>query len=92
MSRGPGRIERAVEAILIAEPDNAFTVEELCRRIYPPVGDAKRLRLAKKHRVAVLRAARHLAKRRDTLQFAHCEGTGVEIAVRTLRRHGRGDQ
>ena len=60
MSRGPGRIERAIAAILDAEPDNAFTTEDLCERVYPGVN-----RVEKKHRVAVLRAANKLIKRRD---------------------------
>jgi len=34
MSGGPGRIERAIEALFDADRDNAFTVEELCERIY----------------------------------------------------------
>ena len=34
MSRGPGRIERAIAHILDSEADNAFTTEDLCERIY----------------------------------------------------------
>ena len=62
MSRGPGRVERAIEAILTWEADNAFSVADLCKRIYPRIK-----RIDKKHRVSVLRAARKLAQRRDTL-------------------------
>lgn len=62
MSRGPGRIERAIAAILDTEPDNAFTTEDLCDRIYSGIN-----RTEKKHRVAVLRAAANLMKRRDTV-------------------------
>jgi len=45
MSRGPGRIERAIAAILDAESDNAFTTEDLCERVYRGVN-----RVEKKHR------------------------------------------
>jgi hypothetical protein len=48
MSRGPGRIERAIAAVL--DEADAFTIEDLCQRIY---GGTE-----KKHRVAVLRATR----------------------------------
>jgi hypothetical protein len=61
MSRGPGHVERAVSAILDAKPNAAFTTEELCRIVYPHAQ-----RIAKKHRVAVLRAVSRLANR-DTL-------------------------
>jgi hypothetical protein len=30
MSRGPGRIERAIRALIDAHPDEAFTVDNLC--------------------------------------------------------------
>jgi hypothetical protein len=61
MSRGPGRIERGIVAMLDAEPDNAFTVEDFCQRIYGIDNVGKR------HRVAVLRALAKLQKQRDTL-------------------------
>ena len=57
MSKGPGRIERAIEAIFAAEPDNAFTTDDLCDRAYP--GE----RIERKHRVAVLRAAAKVCAR-----------------------------
>lgn len=71
MSRGPGRIERAIADILDAEPDNAFTVEDLCRRVYGIE------RVEKKHRVAVLRAAATLGKRRDTLCWTQSDPPGA---------------
>ena len=57
MSRGPGRIERAIQTAFTAEPDNAFTTEELCLRVY------RVNQPSKKHRVAVLLAAHTLAGR-----------------------------
>ena len=65
MSRGPGRLERAIAHVFNSEPDNAFTTEDLCRRVYQVE------QVEKKHRVAVLRAARNLLRRRDALsEFA----------------------
>jgi hypothetical protein len=71
MSRGPGKVERAIAAALDAEPDNAFTVEDLCDRVYLGVN-----RIEKKHRVAILRAAANLMKRRDTLDRMQSDGLG----------------
>jgi hypothetical protein len=34
MSRGPGRVVRAIEGVFAAESDNAFTTAELCERVY----------------------------------------------------------
>jgi hypothetical protein len=56
MSRGPGRIQRAVIALIESDPDGVWTTAEICRRVYP---DARGV--AKKHRVAVLCALRRVA-------------------------------
>ena len=70
MGSGPGRIERAIEAALAAEPDNAFNTEDLCDRAYPGVN-----RVNKKHRVAVLRALKRvLARRGPTLKHGVAKG------------------
>jgi hypothetical protein len=71
MSRGPGRIERAIAALLDGEADNAFTTEDLCERVYSGVN-----RVEKKHRVAVLRAANGLVKRRDNTGCMRSENLG----------------
>jgi hypothetical protein len=57
MSKGPGKIDRIIAAAFAAEPNNAFTMDELLRRVYPGIETFE-----KKHRVAVIRAAK---KRRD---------------------------
>jgi hypothetical protein len=54
MSRGPGRIQRAIEAAFKADPDNALTTMELCERVYGTE------HVGKKHRVAVVRAAKRI--------------------------------
>jgi hypothetical protein len=81
MSRGPGKIGRAIEALFDAERNNAFTLEELCERIYgvhrvldPESTDPKRLRQT--HRVAVARAARKVATRRPEIQIQRGGGLG----------------
>lgn len=58
MSRGPGRIERAIRALFDASPDLAFVTDELVEHCYP---DAKPIE--RKHQVAVLRAAWNVVAR-----------------------------
>ena len=52
MSKGPGRVMRAIAAAFGAEPDVAFSTDDLCRAVYQREPE-------KRHRVAVLRALRH---------------------------------
>jgi hypothetical protein len=70
MNKGPGRVEQIIEAVFAAEPDNAFTIEDLCDRVYP--GEL----IEKKHRVSVLRAAKRVAKRRGEIDTITGEGLG----------------
>jgi hypothetical protein len=66
MSRGHGKVQRAILAAFAAEPDRAFLLSELCEQIY-----SGRNRIEKKHRNAVARAARAIPSidhmRRETL-------------------------
>ena len=55
MSRGPGRVERAILSLMRADPDGAWTTEDLAEAAYPDAGA-----IEKRHRVAVLRAARRV--------------------------------
>jgi hypothetical protein len=73
MSRGSGRVEQGIIAAFAAEPDNAFTVAELCRRIYP---DTKSKYIVKKHRGAIIRAAQSLSKRWPDLGWFYSETLG----------------
>jgi hypothetical protein len=84
MSKGPGRLERAIEALFDAERDNAFTLEELCERIYgvhrvedPQSTDPNRLRLS--HRNAMTRAARKVMARRPEFQIERSRGLGCTL-------------
>lgn len=66
MSRGPGRVERAISEAFESEPDSEFYVLDLCRLAYPeetenwPDGNPP-----EKRRRAVLRAATKVARRMD---------------------------
>ena len=53
MSRGPGKVRRAISDLMKSEPDGAWTIEDLCKRVYAGINSVE-----KKHRVSVLRAVR----------------------------------
>lgn len=57
MSRGPGTVERQLRDIFANKPEDVFNTSELCELVY----GVKAVR--KKHRVAVLRALKRLARR-----------------------------
>jgi hypothetical protein len=52
VSKGPGRIERAIRALFDAHPDLAFVTDEIAEHCYPNARPIER-----KHQVATLRAA-----------------------------------
>jgi hypothetical protein len=58
MSRGFGRIERALLKLFQRQPDLVMSTSELCREVYGVQ------QIEKKHRVAVLRALKRLGKTR----------------------------
>jgi hypothetical protein len=72
MSRGPGRVQRAIEAVFQAEPDNAFLLSELCERVYRGLN-----RVEKKHRIAVARAVKGI----ETLDCLHRDTLGREQVI-----------
>ena len=71
MSRGPGRVEREIVAAFAADPDNAFTMNELCCLIYP---DSEYIE--KKHTVVILRTAKSLARRWPDFGWQRSERRG----------------
>jgi hypothetical protein len=75
MSRGPGRIEREIAAILDAAPDNAFSVPELCQQIYKAT--------EKKHRVAVICAGRTIARRGANIDWCISRRRGGKLVFFT---------
>lgn len=74
MSRGPGRIERAILAAFEADPDNAFTTRELIERAFPGLN-----RSEKKHQVSVLRAAKKMIARGNGFDFWKGECLGGQL-------------
>jgi hypothetical protein len=75
--KGLGKIQRALVAIFDRERDNAFTIEDLCERIWPDLyprtfgGQIER-----KHRRTVIRAAYDLARQRPEVQWLRGERVG----------------
>lgn len=72
MSRGPGRIERAIEAAFREHPATTFSAAELCLIAYPGIN-----RPEKRHRVSVIRAADKVASRLHW-RYRHAERPGGE--------------
>jgi len=58
MSRGPGKIERAIEAAFTAQPSATFTVYELGPIAYPGLNG-----MEKRHQVSIRRAVEKVASR-----------------------------
>lgn len=77
MSRGAGKIERAIEQILDESPDEAFTTSELCERIY---GASE-----KRHRVAVGRSVLAVLLRRPSLCEWRIRARGREFVYANSR-------
>ena len=73
MSRGAGRIEREIAALILeGRPDGAFTTEELAEHIYgTPV--------EKKHRVSILRAASKVYQRHDAIGCFRMNSVGGSL-------------
>ncbi len=63
MSRGPGRIERAIENTL-RDADRSYSTDELALIAYPGIATVE-----KKHRVVVLRALKNIADNKKRLRL-----------------------
>jgi hypothetical protein len=74
MSKHIAKIESEIAALFAAEPDNAFTAEEICKRIFPDLKHA-----ARKRRAAVLKAARNLMKREGKLSYTRSSARGHTV-------------
>ena len=72
MSRGPGRIERAIKAAFEAEPTRVFTTEYLCTHVY--TGATK---IEKKHRVSLIRAAKRVLQREHNWRMTRTHMPGA---------------
>jgi hypothetical protein len=73
MSRGPGRIERAIRELFDASPDLAFISVELVEHCFPGGDQAA---IARKHLVSVLRAAHKIAAADPDWTAWRIEGQG----------------
>lgn len=74
MSRGPGRIERAIKELFAANPDLAFGVVDLVEHCYPGATGSKGPE--KKHTVSVIRAARRVVDSDPDWEMWRGEGQG----------------
>ena len=72
MSRGPGRVERAIKAAFEAEPTRVFTTEYLCTHVY-----AGATRIEKKHRVSLIRAAKRVVQREPNWRMTRTHMPGA---------------
>lgn len=78
MSRGPGRVERAIAAAVAANPHHAVSVDEVCVRLYPPTWGGG---TAKKYRVAIIRGGKALARRdSNNIGYVSSWGPGSTVA------------
>ena len=72
-----GRIQRTLVKIFDSERDNAFTVEDLCERIWPDLYPGQLgSRIRKSHRTIVIRAARDIARQRPEIQWLYGQRLG----------------
>jgi hypothetical protein len=76
VSRGLGKIGRALEAAFIADADNAFTTPDLCRIAFPGAN-----RIEKKHSVSVLRTVHGLLRIFPSYRVMRSTRRGNSIAV-----------
>ena len=77
MSKGFGSVQRKIAEILAANIDDAFRVDELCRKVY---GDYL---VEKKQRVSVIRAAKALVKKRPDLSWTGSGGPRGDLCSLT---------
>lgn len=76
MSRGPGKIERAIRDLMSERPDGAWTILDLCELVYQ---GAKRIK--KKHRVSVLRTLHRIVENDPDWQFYRSVSMGKTLVV-----------
>jgi hypothetical protein len=84
MSRGPGRVERAIKAAFEAEPTRVFTTEYLCTHVY-----AGATKIEKKHRVSLIRAAKRVLQREHSWRMTrtHMPGAPFLFFNETIAEH-----
>lgn len=78
MSRGPGKIERAITEIFQSNGGWSFTTEDLIDLVYPGVPPQK------KHRVSLIRAAKRVVKRLGSWSWFVSGGVGGTLVFFNL--------
>jgi hypothetical protein len=76
MSKGPGKLERAIADAFARQPSATFTVEDLGPICYPGLNQVE-----KKHRVAIIRAADKVA---EHMWWGRTYSSGVPCVYRNL--------
>jgi hypothetical protein len=76
MSRGPGRVMRAIVAAVEADPHHAVTIEEMCEQLYPSARGGP----PTKYRAAVTRAGKTAARHGDNIGHTSYRGPGRTAA------------
>lgn len=76
MSRGLGRVQTIVRSMIADDPGGAWTIEQVCGRVYPQAN-----LIEKKHRVAVLRALRRAPLPGSTWRFWNTGRKGGEYCL-----------
>jgi hypothetical protein len=92
MSRGPGRIERAIAALFQRNPDAAFTVDQACALVFgieiKAIRETQRKSLARAAKHYASKCAAEAATEAAAVNAALPRGTPYDELVR--RRSGRG--
>ena len=98
MSRGPGRIGRAIEAAFQRTTDDVWTLSELAHEVYPDTkepcidycngavtGDG----VKKRHRVSLTRAARNVCRPYELGRDEHHKGNCLFQPMQRALFHSR---
>ena len=87
MSRGPGQVERAIEAIFAGDGEGSFTVQRLCQIIFH--GGSASSTITESQRRSVARAAAKVAKRTGWKSYVAHIGGGAAAKARGSVAPGR---
>jgi hypothetical protein len=73
MSRGLGVVQRKIDELFSGDPEAVFTIEDLCKKVYGGFD------CTKAQRVAVIRAAKAIAKRHPGIDMWNGETRGSQL-------------
>jgi hypothetical protein len=83
MSRGLGKVQRAIASLVESDPDGAWTIGDLCQHVYGATDKAKRVVVLRVIRKMQLRAVR-LGVPGDVLMV----GEGIETCLAAMQATG----